>query len=149
MKLSVLAAFAVAALVVAPAQAATFNGITPTQLVYVLQSAGVPVSATSNSQIFRAGNVFVAVSGCSNGLCREINFFNNFGDVRPTLAAVNAWNNTKKVPEASINTDGTLHMEMWLTANGITDTAILDTFQWFDRYDGDIDFWRAYMPGNV
>lgn len=136
------------ALAAAPATAATYNLITIGELTAVFQSAGVSVSSTSKSDVLRVGNSFVWLTDCrSDGRCAEINLFNNYADVRPTLAAVNQWNNTKKIPEASVNADGTLHMEMWISAIGVTDTNIIDTFGWFQRYSADTDYWGPYMAG--
>lgn len=126
--------------------ATVYNLITMTELVQVFQSAGYTVSTTSNSEVLQVGNSFVWLTDCrTNGRCAEISFFQNYGDVRPPLSKVNEWNNTKKIPEASINGNGTLHMELWLSAVGATDTSIIDTLGWFERYTADVDFWRPYI----
>ncbi len=129
-----------------PAPAATYDLITIGELRAVFQNAGLSVSTTSSNDVMSVGNGFVWVTDCrSDGRCAEINFFNNYADVRPTLAAVNEWNNTKKIPEASLNTDGTLHMEMWMSAIGTTDTNIVDTFRWFEAYAADTTFWGRFI----
>jgi hypothetical protein len=129
-----------------PAPAANFDGISVAELVGVFQSAGVSVSATSKADIIQAGASFVWLTDCqSNGRCAEICIFRNYGDVHPTMQAVNEWNNSKKIPEASLNSDGTLHMEMWISAIGTTDRNIVDTFGWFERYAADTDYWGPYI----
>lgn len=143
--LAAIAAGAVASLA-GPASAETFSKMRISQLQSVLQAGGVSVSTTSRSDVLRAGATFLYLTDCdSAGLCGEINLFRNYNDVFPTLEAVNNWNSTKKIPEASINGNGTLHMEMWLSTIGATDTIILDTLGWFDRYAGDAEFWGPYI----
>ena len=134
-------------LTAAPAGAAEFNGITMAELTGVFQNAGLSVTGTSNREVIQVGASFVWLTDCNaqTGRCAEVSFFRNYGDVRPTLQAVNEWNNTKKIPEASINSDGTLHMEMWQSALGTSDRNILDTFGWFERYVADTDFWGPYI----
>ncbi|MEQ1928904.1 MAG: hypothetical protein ABL957_00020 [Parvularculaceae bacterium] len=130
----------------APASAAQYNLVTMNELIQILQNAGLSASGTSNSEVLAVGQSFIWLTDCRpDGKCAEINFFRNYGDVRPTLAAVNEWNNTKKIPEASVNTDGTLHMEVWISAIGCTDTNIIDMFGWFERYVADTDFWGPYI----
>jgi opacity protein-like surface antigen len=151
MKNFVLAAMAATALAAgSSATAAAYNKISFSQLVASLQSAGVSVSGTSRSDVVQVGSgTYIWVTQCdSAGYCTEVNFFRNYVDVRPSLSAVNAWNNTKKIPEASINSDGTLHMEMWLSAVGVTDTQLRDTLSWFDSTVADLDYWRPWISGS-
>lgn len=151
MKAFALAAIALlAAASGSTASAETYNRISISQLVAVLQSAGVSVSGTSRSDVVQAASgTYIWATQCdSAGYCSELSFFRNYVDVRPPLSAVNAWNNTRKIPEASINSDGTLHMEMWLSTIGATDTQIRDTLGWFDSTAADRDFWRQWISGS-
>jgi hypothetical protein len=140
---------AVAALTAAaPAKAANYNQISMAQLTAVFTSNGVAVRSVS-PDVLQIGGTFVFLTDCGTqaGLCAEISFFRNYRDVRPTLAAVNEWNNKRKIPEASVNSDGTLHMEVWMSAVGATDTGIIDMFRWFESYAADTNFWGPYMTG--
>lgn len=152
MKGTVLAAAAAVAIAVlsSSASAATYNKISYSQLVALLQSAGVAVGSTSRSDVVQVGSgTYIWVTQCdSAGYCAELSLFRNYVDVRPPLSAVNNWNNTRKIPEASLNSDGTLHMEMWLSAIGATDTQIRDTLGWFDSTVADRDFWRQWISGS-
>jgi hypothetical protein len=130
-----------------PAPAANYDLITMAELRAVLQSAGLSVGSTSSAEVLSVGGSgsYVWITDCGpEGRCAEISIFRNYGNVRPTLQKVNEWNNSKKVPEASLNDDGTLHMEMWLSTVGSTDTNIVDMFNWFERYAADTAFWRPY-----
>jgi len=130
----------------APARAAQYDRLSMTQLTGILQSGGFSVGGTSRSDVVAVGGTFIYLTDCgSDGKCAEINFFRNYNDVFPTLQAVNQWNNTKKIPEASVNSNGTLHMEIWMSAIGVTDTALLDTFRWFEKFAADVDFWGPFI----
>lgn len=132
----------------APLSAATYNLITMSELIGVFRSAGLSVSTTSQSEVLAVGGSFVWLTDCRpDSRCAEISIFRNYGDVNPTMSAVNEWNNTKKIPEASMNADGTLHMEMWISGVGATDTNIVDTFNWFEAYAADQSFWAPFMTG--
>jgi len=139
--------FAGALLAAAPQPAgAQYNGVTPAEATSALTYGGVPVRTTSNPNVLAYNGGFLNLTDCNaQGRCTELNFFNNFNDVRPTLEAVNRWNSTKKIPEASVNADGSLHMEVWLSGVGATDAIIVDTVQWFVRYAADIEFWGPYI----
>lgn len=149
MKKFILAAAAAVAIsaAAAPASAATYNKMSLNQLVAVLQAAGVQVGSTSRSDVVQVGSgTFVLLTQCDDsGYCAEISFFQNFSDCRPPLSAVNTWNNTKKIPEASLNGDGTLHMEMWLSTIGATDSIITDSLGWFDGTVADKDYWGPWI----
>lgn len=136
-------------LAASPASAAQYNRLSIAELTSIVQNAGGSVGATSRSDIVRVGASFIWLTDCgSDGKCAEINFFRNYNDVYPTLQAVNEWNNTKKIPEASVNANGTLHMEMWISAIGITDQALVDNLGWFEKYVADTDFWGPYIRGS-
>lgn len=140
------AAVAVSLVGAAPASAAQYNRLSMAELTGILQNAGLSVGSTSNSSIVQVGASFVWLTDCgSDGRCAEVNFFRNYNDVYPTLQAVNQWNNERKIPEASVNANGTLHMEMWISAIGVTDTAIVDNFAWFEKYVADTDFWGPFI----
>lgn len=144
----VLSAAAIAAALAggATASAAQYNRISMAELTQIMQATGLSVSSTSNGEVLAVGQSFVWLTDCgSDGKCSEMSFFRNYRDVRPTLAAVNEWNNSRKLPEASLNSDGTLHMEIWLSAIGATDTNILDMLAWFEKYVADVDFWGPYI----
>lgn len=136
-------------LAAAPASAAQYNRLSIAELTGILQNAGGSVRATSRNDIVQVGATFIRLTDCgSDAKCAEINFFRNYNDVYPTLQAVNEWNNTKKIPEASVNANGTLHMEMWISAIGITDQALVDNLGWFEKYVADTDFWGPYIRGS-
>jgi hypothetical protein len=138
------AAITIAAMLATPASAANFAKVTMAELQQVFRAGGYAVSTTGSPEVIVVGDSLVWLTDCgTDGRCAEICFARSYSDVRPTLESVNEWNNTKKIPEASINSDGTLHMEMWMSAVGSTDTNILDTFGWFERYAAD-PFWMPY-----
>lgn len=125
-----------------PATATTYDRMTVAEVTAVFQSAGFSVSSTSNSAVFIVGGVNVRVVDCkSDGKCTEICFYANLANVQPSAQKVNEWNQTKKIPEASRNADGTLHVEMWLSTIGATDTNIIDMFKWFRENYDDKTFW--------
>lgn len=139
-------AVAVSLVGAAPASAAQYNRLSMAELIAALQNAGGSVIATTRNDIVQVGSSFIFLTDCgSDGRCAEINFFRNYNDVYPTLQAVNQWNNEKKIPEASVNANGTLHMEMWISAIGVTDAAIVDNFVWFEKYAADTDFWGPFI----
>lgn len=144
--LRVAAIAALSALAASAADAATYNGMTLAELTAALQTGGFPIQNMGDG-VLKAGATFVWLTDCNSqsGKCAEIGFFRDYADVRPTLAAVNQWNNSKKVPEASINSDGSLRMEMWMTALGATDASIVDSLQWYERYAADVEFWKPYI----
>jgi hypothetical protein len=126
-----------------PASATTYNKITVAEFTAVLQSAGFSVSNTSKPDFLSVGGINVWITDCgADGRCAEVCFFDNFSNVHPSAQKVNEWNQTKKIPEASRNSDGTLHMEMWMSMIGATDTNIIDTFKWYQKYRLDNSFWR-------
>ncbi len=129
-----------------PAPAATYNQIRMKELISVYRAAGLSVTETSSADVIRVGESYVMLASCrSDGRCAQIGMFRNYSDTRPTMAAINEWNNAKQIPEASMNTNGTLHMEMWISAIGATDTNIVDTFKWFEANAGDLNFWRRFI----
>lgn len=130
------------------AHAATYNGVTRGELAGVFQRAGYGVYDTGQSDTLRVSNSLVWIANCNGaGRCSQIRFSQTFNDVRPSLSAVNAWNYSKRIPEASIDGNGYLHMEMWMSSIGATDTSITDTLGWFETYVADVSFWSSYIVG--
>lgn len=130
--------------------AAQYSRITIVEAQAALRNAGMTASTTENPSVLRVEGGFIFLTDCNAaGRCAEIKLFNNFVDVRPTLEAVNRWNYSTKIPEASINADGSLHMELWLSGIGLTDALLVDTTKWFARYVADAEFWKPYFvtPG--
>lgn len=146
MRIGLIAAVMAGFVLAAPANAAQYERLSVAELTQILEGAGGTVSSTSKSDILQVGSSFIWLTDCgSDGKCAEICFFRNYNDVFPTLQAVNTWNNTKKIPEASLNSNGTLHMEMWISAIGVTDKALVDNFVWFEKYAADTDYWGPFI----
>jgi hypothetical protein len=129
-----------------PATAAAYNRITVAELIAVLENGGHAVTSTENSRILQVGATLIVANQCGrDGRCAEIGFVRNYNNVFPSLAAVNEWNQKMKLPEASVNENGGLHMETWITAIGATDASILDTFAWFEKFVADEEFWGPFI----
>ena len=125
--------------------AAQSPGITMAELKSMLDAGNVAYEQRRANEI-AVGKNFLYLDQCDGaGRCTEICLYNNYVDVFPTLEAVNAWNNSRKIPEASINSDGTLHMELWLSGVGANGTIIIDTIGWFGAYAADLEFWSKFL----
>ena len=69
--------------------------------------------------------------------------------MKPTLEAVNKWNFDSKIPEASIDTDGFLHMELWVTTVGMTEQLLVDSIGWFEgALSEGTQYWQPYMTNS-
>lgn len=130
----------------APTYAATYSGITQAELIAVFENAEISVRITGVANVLSVSGSNVELAECNtDGRCNEIKFWATFTDVAPTLGAVNEWNGSMKIPEASRTSGGLLHMEMWMTAIGATDTSIVDTLKWFEAFAAYESFWAPYM----
>ena len=102
-------------------------------------------------KILTHDGLIIQLSNCNPTItptCVEIQFSRTFGNVRPTLEAVNRWNSEKKIPEASVTSDGVLHMEMWLSTFGLTDTNFFSSIVWFESSWPDEVFWKPYIKSS-
>jgi hypothetical protein len=152
---SCLAGAALCAALASPAQAATHNGLTMAELKAVFAANGKETSDIDDATIRITDGPLVSLSDCATDgekTCSEIEISRNYSNVHPTVEALNKWNWTTKIPEASISTDPgddkDLHMEMWVSATGLTDEGLLDTVDWFEKAVGEddtIDFWQPYF----
>ena len=127
-----------------------YNGLTLAQLKTIFVSAGKTISESGSDYIRLSDGPLVQLADCpddKNGVCYEVEFSRTFNNEKPTFEAVNKWNLTTKIPEASVNGNGELHFEMWVTAVGVTDQLLLDTATWFDKSwsgDSELEFWKPY-----
>jgi hypothetical protein len=152
---SCLAGAALCLALAPPAQAATHNGLTMDELKAVFEAKGQATSDIDDTTIRITDGPLLTLDDCAadgEKKCSEIKISRNYSNVHPTVEAINKWNWTTKIPEASIGTDPgddkTLHVEMWVTAVGITDEALTDTVDWFETAvsgDDTIDFWKPYF----
>ena len=124
-----------------------YDSITLDELVAVIEGTGLDYSMNGDMIDVRSGP-FIGVTGCNTlGSCTDVMIMLSLEDVTPSLDKVNEWNQTRKIPEASINSDGTLLFEHYMTAKGITSTAIVDTIDWFWKaISDDKDFWSTSEP---
>ncbi|MFZ1988444.1 MAG: hypothetical protein WAW96_01615 [Alphaproteobacteria bacterium] len=141
--------------------AAIYNGLTMAQLKAIFTAAGKEISSEVPDSSGRGGILrmkdgpLISLTQCpenENGPCYEIEISRTFSNVRPTADAVNQWNYSTKVPEASVGSDGNLHMEFWVTTVGMTDQLLLDSIGWFEGAWQDPDgqqFWRPYMTSGT
>ena len=139
--------------------ATIYNGLTFAQLKAIFAAAQKPVFSEEPDSSGRGGSLrlnngpLVSLTQCpeeDNGACYEIQIARTFSDVKPTTDAVNRWNFSTKVPEASVGADGTLHMEFWVTTVGLTDQLLLDSVGWFEgawQQPESQEFWKPYMTG--
>ena len=125
--------------------AVEYRGITMEQLRSLLDAQGISHRMADTDYITTGTGLNIWLTKCNSvNVCGEIRLSRTFRDVRPTLEAVNRWNWTKRVPEASVTDDGKLHMEMWLSATGMTDTIFYDTAAWFENAWRNESFWAPY-----
>ena len=124
-----------------------YDSITLDELVAVVAGTGLDYNLNGEMIDIRSGP-FIGVTGCNTqGSCTDVMIMLSLEDVTPTLDQVNEWNQTRKIPEASINSDGTLLFEHYMTAKGITSTAIVDTIDWFWKaISDDKEFWSKSEP---
>jgi Putative bacterial sensory transduction regulator len=139
----------------APAAHATdYNGLTMAQLKSIFTAAGQTVTDVQPGFIRITDGPIIQLTQCpatDNGKCYEIQVTRTFSNVKPTLQAVNQWNYNTKIPEASVDPDGDLHLEFWVTTVGMSDQLLLDSITWFEGAWQDPDaqnFWQPYTtPG--
>ena len=137
--------------------ATIYNGLTMAQLKAVFAAAGKAIASEQPDSSGHGGLLrlkdgpLLALTQCpenENGTCYEIEISRTFSNVKPTTDAINQWNSATKIPEASVGSDGTLHMEFWVTGVGLTDQLLLDSIGWFEGAWQDPDgqqFWQPYM----
>ena len=131
-------------LVVQMAQAKTYNGLSFDELFDIFDASDMSFGVKDGGIKILRGP-YIALDGCeANDKCTDIVITITFTDILPTLEQVNKWNQVYKIPEASVNDDGTLLFEMYLVTDGVTDTAILETTRWFwNTIANEIKFWDA------
>ena len=136
-----LALFVIIA-VALPAQAKVYDGLTFEELFDIFDASDMSFGVRDGGIKILRGP-YIALDGCeTNDKCTDIVFTITFTDILPTLEQVNKWNQLYKIPEASVNNDGTLLFEMYLVTDGVTDTAILETTRWFwNTIVEEIKFW--------
>lgn len=125
-----------------PSYGQEYSSISFAELTQIVEASGLSYQIT-NGMIDITSGPFVGVTGCnSEGRCTDVLITLIIDDIHPTLEKVNQWNQTRKIPEASRNDDGTLLFESYMTAKGITPTAIMDTVDWFWKaISDDKSFW--------
>jgi hypothetical protein len=123
-----------------------YTGITKSGLHRLLDAQHLGYADKGDYLILDNGLVILATD-CENDkhVCNEIQFSRIFADVRPPVEAVNEWNRSYKIPEASVDKEGRLHLEMWLSAIGMTDVIFFDTLQWFEKAWPSDKYWQAYV----
>jgi hypothetical protein len=133
------------------AEATVYNGLTMPQLKAIFAAAGVTTSDIQSGYIRLQNGPVVQLTQCppdEKGLCYEIQIERTFSNVKPTLQAVNQWNQATKIPEASVDDTGYLHLEFWVTTVGMTDQLLIDSVGWFENAWQEPDgqqFWQPYM----
>lgn len=133
------------------AGATIYDGLTIAQLKSILTASGKTFTDEGNGELRINDGPKLELTQCpkdENGVCYEIEIFRTFNNVKPTLDAVNKWNLTMKVPEASVTDDGELHMELLVTCTGLTQQLLKDTIGWFEKAwsdDSAHEFWNPYI----
>ena len=136
------------------AEATVYNGMTMPQLKAIFTAGGKTTTDLQSGFIRVQDGPIIQLTQCpanENGTCYEIQIFRTFSNVKPTLQAVNQWNYNSKVPEASVDDSGNLHMEFWVTTVGLTEQLLLYSVGWFEGAINDPDgqqFWQPYMAGS-
>ncbi|HXZ67986.1 MAG TPA: hypothetical protein VEH07_05305 [Alphaproteobacteria bacterium] len=139
------------------AQATVYNGLTMAQLKSIFAAGGKTATEIQTGYLRLQDGPVVQLTQCPAndpvpGNCYEIQIFRTFSNVKPTLQAVNQWNFNTKIPEASVDSSGNLHMEFWVTTVGMTDQLLLDSIGWFEGAWQDPDgqqFWQPYMTSGA
>ncbi len=136
-----LALFVIIA-VALPAQAKVYDSLSFDDLFDIFDKSGISFGV-KDGWIKILNGPYVGLNGCDNNKnCTDIIITITLTDVFPTLEQVNKWNQVYKIPEASVNSDGTLLLEMYLITDGITDDNILETTRWFwDVVAEEMKFW--------
>ncbi|MFO1186591.1 MAG: YbjN domain-containing protein [Alphaproteobacteria bacterium] len=132
------------------AEGEVYSGITQDQVAALLSAKGL--SARRDEGLFRLDSgLIILVTDCfgEQNACHEIRFSRGFNNVRPPLAAVNEWNLRYKIPEAAIDDEGRLRLEMWLSAIGMTEAIFFDTLSWFEGSWDTNDYWRRYATSKT
>lgn len=124
------------------------------QLKAIFTAAGKTATEVQDGYLRLDNGPMVQLTQCpqnENGTCYEIQIFRTFSNVKPTLQAVNKWNYSTKVPEASVDDSGNLHLEFWVTTVGMTDQLLIDSVGWFEgswqEPDGQ-QFWQPYVTNS-
>lgn len=127
------------------AAAKQYEGVTAQDVAAILAAKGIEYKVLSDGSFKIAGGPVVVVSSCqADGRCNDIGFLIVFNNVKPPLDAVNKWNQTKKIPKASIDNDGFLNLDFWIEGVGLTDENFLESLKWFEETLKD-DFWGPYV----
>ena len=137
------------------AHATVYNGLTMPQLKAIFAASGKTATEIQTGYLRLQDGPIVQLTQCpanENGTCYEIQIERTFSNVKPTLQAVNQWNLNTKIPEASVDSSGNLHMEFWVTTVGMTEQLLLDSIGWFEGAWQDPDgqqFWQPYMTSGA
>jgi pimeloyl-ACP methyl ester carboxylesterase len=129
-------------------QGSIYNSLDYLQLGQIISSAGLShtngLTPDGKGMIDIASGPFVGLTGCNDdGNCTDVLITLIINDIAPTPTQVNNWNQTRKIPEASVNEDGTLLFEVYMTTKGVTDAAVIDMVDWFWKaISNDKEFWK-------
>ena len=148
---------AVSLMATSQAWATVYNGITMAQLKAIFAAKNKATTEIQDGYLRLQDGPIIQLTQCppnENGMCYEIQIFRTFSNVKPTLQAVNQWNLNTKIPEASVDDSGNLHLEFWVTTVGMTEDLLMDSIGWFEgswqEPDGQ-QFWQPYVkstPGS-
>lgn len=131
-----------------------YSGVTFKELSALLTDAGATIETLDTNLLRIADGPIIGLGGCSKGeggKCYEVAILRTFSDVRPTLAAVNKWNYSTTIPEASVNENGNLHLQFWVSGEGLTQRLLLDSIVWFEKAwksDEAQTFWAPYAKSS-
>jgi hypothetical protein len=129
----------------AVADETVYSGITQQQLDSLLKGRNIASLRDGDLIVLDTGLMILATDCVGEAKrCNEIRFSRAFANVRPPLEAVNEWNRSYKIPEAAIDGEGRLHLEMWLSAIGMTGTIFFDTLTWFEGAWETDNYWRKF-----
>jgi hypothetical protein len=132
-------------------KAQVYNGLTLDQFKGVLTAANASLTDLGQGFFRIKDGPVVQLTQCptdANGVCYEVQISRTFSNVKPTLDAVNKWNYNYKVPRASIDDGGRLHLDFWVSAVGITPPLLVDSISWFEgawQDDQAQQFWQPFV----
>ncbi len=128
-----------------------YAGLTIDQFKAILTADGKTFTDEGSGDLRIKDGPLVSLTQCpkeDNGNCWEIEVSHTYDNVEPTLDAVNTWNGDYKIPEASVDKDGDLHVGFWLTAKGVTAAAISDAIGGFESAaasDETVKYWTPFL----
>lgn len=133
-----------------PAAAGTYKGLTMAELKGIFAANGKATTDVTSDTIRVTDGPLVLLTQCPEDetKCYEIQIYRDYSNVHPTADAVNEWNASTSIPEASVDSDKDLHMEYWVSAIGLTDEGLMDDVEWFEgalNQDDTLEFWSPYM----